>query len=436
MVKIVIINGDAGTGKSHKLSKYINNAKINNKSFIALAYTHSAINNLYNIYCSDFPNEPIEKDYFKTIHSYFHIDTTTNKILSHAFDNVEYMFIDEYSLISVQLVDIIKNIIKSHVNKLILCGDYKQLKTIDAKENIEYDKLEKYFNDLKELNKNAITAIKHFDNSILSTDFIKNNIANIVMLNVCLRSNEKIKNMIKKICFDEYNEEFIKNNICCLSTAIDKIKRENYTFIASKYKYLQRIHNMLNDGEDTINIIQNNLPSSYGLSTLHLIKNEYITITENFTESGELFTNGDKLKFIDYNSNFKSMTLYNEELNKYSIIHPIAKNEFNKIIKIDNIKCLGMVEENVYVYFPVVPENLITFHKSQGRTLKKVIICLNSLFDFAMLYTGLSRAAEDVLLCSVEEGNKTELKNINSVYSYLNTLVKCELLENHKIINK
>lgn len=439
MVKIIIINGDAGTGKTHKLSNFINIVINKNKSFVALSYTHSAINNLYKTYTNMFNDSLLNREQFQTLHKFFRIDIKTGKINSSTIKHYNYMFIDEYSLISVQLFESIKTAIENNIDKLVLCGDYKQLKTIDAKTEISYENLEKYMNIINEqnnINKNIIEAIRHYDNSILSLSFIHKNISDIVVLKKCLRSNDNVKNTITKLCFsDNIDESFLKSKLCCLSTVIDLIVRHGYIFIASRYKYLQNIHDKVNQGLKTTNIYQTDLLTEYGLNCLHLTENQQIIITENFTECDELFTNGDTFKFIEYNNKNKVITLFNEETNEYHFIHPLVKNVFNKTVKLPNdynLNKLGQIEYNneiLYAYFPIVPSNLITYHKSQGKTYKNVILCIDSLFDFAMLYTGLSRAAENVLLFSFNDNDKTELNNINSIYTYLNTLIKIDLFD-------
>jgi hypothetical protein len=66
----------------------------------------------------------------------------------------------------------------------------------------------------------------------------------------------------------------------------------------------------------------------------------------------------------------------------------------------DYIKQLGdeSVRTAIYQtgYYPVAPHNLITFHRSQGKTIPNVIVCIDDIFDLGMLYTGITRAVNDV----------------------------------------
>lgn len=53
-----------------------------------------------------------------------------------------------------------------------------------------------------------------------------------------------------------------------------------------------------------------------------------------------------------------------------------------------------------YKFYPL---NLYTFHKSQGLTFKNIIICTDNLFEFPMLYTGITRASNDIKFYSSKE---------------------------------
>ena len=48
-------------------------------------------------------------------------------------------------------------------------------------------------------------------------------------------------------------------------------------------------------------------------------------------------------------------------------------------------------------YYPVIASNIMTFHRSQGKTIENVIISIDSMFDVGMLYTGITRASKNVV---------------------------------------
>ena len=442
MVKITLINGDAGTGKTFKLTKYINNVIDKNKTFICLAFTHSAVNNLYDMFRFNYPNKLIDKEYFQTIHKYFKIDPKKETINNYSFNHIDYMFIDEYSLISVNLLELIKDIIKKHVDRLVLCGDFKQLRTIDSKTNINYVSLNKYAEILNEYNfdKDIIKAIQLFDNSILSTKFINKNITDIVILKEHIRNDDKILEIINNICFKEIDNEYIKTLYCCKSSLVDLMKNKGYAFIASTYDNLQKVNNMLSSNEhDTIEIKQKDLPSEYGLNNINLKYNQKVVITETLKYGDDIITNGDILIFKEYNNKTNTITIYDDDTDKYFIISPqvVAANN-NKIPKDFSASVLGKFKYNdviYYSYFPILPNNLITYHKAQGKTIDNVILCVDNIFEFSMLYTGLTRAKNNVLLFSFSEQIKN-IKNVNTIYEYLNIMINELLYKEHTIIQK
>ena len=75
----------------------------------------------------------------------------------------------------------------------------------------------------------------------------------------------------------------------------------------------------------------------------------------------------------------------------------------------------------------VMPSYLYTFHKSQGLEFDNVAICIDDLFDFSMLYTGITRARKNVIFFTmnsmiykdIEEMIKETLKldSIKDIYT-------------------
>jgi hypothetical protein len=119
-----------------------------------------------------------------------------------------------------------------------------------------------------------------------------------------------------------------------------------------------------------------------------------VIITENIKYGDEIITNGDEYIFEDYVN--KSLVLSRDD---------------NKIF-VDMINGC----------YPILPANVITYHKAQGKSYDNVILCVDNLFDFTMLYTGLSRARNNILLFTFDDKNN-ELNNITEQYEFLNILV-------------
>lgn len=401
-MKITIISGDAGTGKTYYLAKFIESIK--DKKFHCLAFTHSALNNLWQTYHYLYPNSNVHRDVFSTIHSFFRINPEVNRIGKFTYQKYDYIIIDEYSLISIALFNMIKDVLNEYCDNLIICGDYKQLRTIDYKKSIDYVDLDKYLNIFDSLDKDKIDAICHYENSILSLPFIKNNTKENIILTEQKRNNNIVSSIIDNLCFHDGN---YKSLIITKPTLFECISH-GFTFIASRYDYLQEIHEFVSTrlGKKLI-INQHGIPNNIGLEKLYLENGDKIIITENIKYGDEIITNGDEFTFIDYSNNL----LYLQDDNDNSVIlSPLGKG-----------KKLGRDKNNDYLYFPILPSNMITYHKSQGKTYENVVLCIDRLFDFTMLYTGLSRAKSNVLLFSVDGNN--DIPFTAKKYEALNRLV-------------
>ena len=375
MVNITLIMGDAGTGKSYELANRIHDVFKNNKTFVVLAFTHSAVNTIYNTFYKLY-HEDI-RDKFMTIHKYFRINIITNTIQHNVFDNLDYMFIDEYSLISNKLMINIFGAIQSSVNNLIICGDYKQLHSVDISENVSYESLIKYskvLNNKYPFDKEVIDAIQHFDNSILALNEIQNNLHEKVILTKQKRSAINITKLVNNIVFS--NEVIDEDDFISRSSFPGLINNNGYVFIASKYSILQKIHDCVTNYE-TRNLYVIN--QSVGLKRMKLYEGQLVTITTNTND----MCNGDEYIFEEYSVK-----------GEYILLRDTKTNEYKYLYMIDYV---DDERTNPIKYFPIIPAYLTTFHKSQGKTYDNVIICVDDLFDFTMLYTGITRAREDVL---------------------------------------
>jgi exodeoxyribonuclease V alpha subunit len=70
-------------------------------------------------------------------------------------------------------------------------------------------------------------------------------------------------------------------------------------------------------------------------------------------------------------------------------------------------------EEEVRKNIPIaLPTYLYTFHKSQGLEFDNVAICIDHLFEFPMLYTGITRARKRVVFFTMNHGLTMELDTI------------------------
>ena len=156
VIEYEIICGMAGVGKTQMLAEYI--LQQEPRSFRVLSSTHSALNNLYTRCLSLLQQRNddlyLEKADFRTIHSYFKIDTDMSGVKTGVkFDPLQttsndgILFIDEFGLVEKRIFKKCLNRLKysNHVQKVVLCGDVMQLKGITIeKQLISFRKLHEY----------------------------------------------------------------------------------------------------------------------------------------------------------------------------------------------------------------------------------------------------------------------------------------------------
>lgn len=406
MVFIELITGKAGCGKSFMLSKYIKIAAAKTNKWIVLAYTHSAVKNIEQYVANNYKDIDTT-NHFMTIHKYFHINYYNKdiNIISRGWEHLDYMFIDEFSLISIYLFTSIWPMIKSYVGKLILCGDYRQLKPVNSSDKIYYDNLKRYL-ALVNINVNNVDAIQHFDNIILSLDVVKNNVKKVVNLTKQYRADSNVNKLIETLCFADIqpktNALNISKYMVKLSSVVNLVENNNYVFIASTYKQLRKINKLISkqDGVDIPVLTTSNENDSIEMLTIKV--NEVVRITETYDD----FQNGELYIIVDIYDN--CLIVKNTLTNELKQLFPIK-------CKQDELQGIG--------YYPVLPSYLLTFHKSQGLTINNVIISLDNIFDFAMLYTGISRSRNNILFYTDKQTiDYSIFENIKTNYTTLDTL--------------
>ena len=425
MVFIELITGKAGCGKSYTLSKYINIANTKTNNWIVLAYTHSAVKNIKQYVKDNYPNIDTT-NHFKTIHKYFHISFTNdeNIINNNTYEYIDYLFIDEFSLVSIKLFSTIWPIIQKYIGKLILCGDYRQLKPIDNIDKISYDNLKNYLS-LFPIHIDDIEAIKHFDNLVLSLDVVKQNVKKCVNLITQHRANSQVNKFIERLCFNnsmcqETNKQLVRElvdkHIICLQTLVNLVKNNGYTFISSTYKQLEQVNTLIEKHASVITREQNVVKIVNQINTIrgddnktHDTKNKamkqiYVKLGDNIriTETYNELQNGDIYKLIEVCDNY--LIVQNNETEEYKQVFPIINKDM--------------------MYYPILPDYLLTFHKSQGLSIDNVIISLDNLFDFTMLYTGISRARENILFYTDNKVNYEIFDIIKHSYNKLDDIMK------------
>lgn len=366
-VKFVL--GKAGTGKTTTIL----NSLLNFDSVLCIAYTHSAVENLRSKSNNNFK--------YMTIHKYLKLPI--NKIIYRKlkeYERFDYIVIDEVSLIPLNIIDILFNLTNYFKEtKFIFIGDLLQLPCINKDKkllNIKQKYLKKYpgFKNVVSNLENCLKLVLYLNDTIYFNEYFMNNDKMILTYNY--RNNEYVQSIINELICCFYNEE-LKNNIMKYIININELYNyKDYVKLASRYKYLKTLYsvsNIMKDDEKCVNC----------------------KIGEIFIKNGDILV---------ANENIEDMDLVNGE--EY-----IIENVDDELLMF-NIK-------------KFLPYNYLTIHKSQGKTLDKIVVCIDDLFEISMFYTALTRAKTDIkLIClgSIEKEIE-KIKDNNVLFNILNNVL-------------
>lgn len=373
-VKFVL--GKAGTGKTTTIL----NSLVNFNSVLCIAYTHSAVENLRS--------KSNNKFKYMTIHKYLKLPI--NKIIYRKlkeYERFDYIVIDEVSLIPLNIIDILFNLTNYFKEtKFIFIGDLLQLPCINKDKkllNIKQKYLKKYpgFKDAICSLDNCLKLVLYLNDTIYFNEYFMNSDKMILTYNY--RNNDYVQSVINELIYCFYEEELKKNikkyiiNINELYTGSNgttgQSPYKDYVKLASRYKYLKTLYsvsNIIKDDEKCVNC----------------------KIGEIFIKNGDILV---------ANENIEDMDLVNGE--EY-----VIKNVDDELLMF-NIK-------------KFLPYNYLTIHKSQGKTLDKIVVCIDDLFEISMFYTALTRAKTDIkLIClgSIEK-EVEKITNNNVLFNILN----------------
>ena len=412
---ITVIYGKAGSGKSTILAKRILEAK----DYYVLAPTNAAVENIYRMVCNGTVKE-IKRDRFKTMYSFFRIDYETENVLG-AIYYPSVLFVDEFGLMPKQLFKTCLNYAeRGGVLKMIISGDMMQLSPIyEHKQYISLSRLRRLNNGWSALMNNKSrcmqadgrveslysSVIEHFQLSSLSLKKLLQ--SELIPLTVNRRANDITKQTLTAIYNKDtgYAYQFVE-----FFDMLRLINDEDYIFIASRYKILQHVYDALYERylkrvEGLVIIDQSKAGNKAFYNRLYLtpgmaiiacqtVKNEYI--------------NGQELIFTG-----------NEEAQGLKCIDPMT----NEIIYIHKVR--DSIDSS---YYPISPAFLLSVHKAQGRSIDKVIVCIDEMFDISMLYTAVTRARNNLVFYSCEAINERVKKLIDVAhvdeFKQLNTIVK------------
>ena len=408
MIKTKFILGEAGTAKTTTIIDMIDEMN----DYVCLALTHSAVKNMINKFTSKYSSKGDSKDvpknipkdanlksysdaHFKTIHSFFRLkfDDNGNEIyqLNQILDIPSYIFIDEVSLISLDIINIIyqtilKNIPPDRVITLIMVGDILQLNPISKHISlINYHNLFDVPNICIGFQESMLIA-SHLSNNVFATDYYKQSSKMILTKNY--RSNSRVLNILNEVLtdFKQIRKYTIKN------VEINKYINKGYIVLASKYDHLKLIY-------QNTDIVSRSHCIKTDIGKLKFNDGDELLLTKNLNKD---FVNGDKIRVY-----LKDDTL------TFTDSDPNETGEPNIYMSLYN--------ENER--YPLLPTNFITIHKAQGLSLDKVIIVLDDMFEITMLYTAITRAVSDVKFVVLNKLDGKKMRLYNRSFNILKTIL-------------
>lgn len=391
--KSIFITGGAGTGKSFILKKIIHELKKMDLNILITASTGTAS---YNINGS-------------TIHRSLGLTHIPKKEQMYSkevlINNLDIIIIDEISMVSCDLFDIIYEGINEIRNKnvnnkkvqYIIVGDFLQLPPVDKKKDIKFafesknwkkciDKIINLKINYRNNNNNYLKILKNIRNGICTDNdeiFIKN-----------LYNNNIIYDDIIPTKIYTTNKEVDDENIKNLSYLKGKIYK--YKIIYEK-KQDPNILNM-----EDINIKLDIIINDFNSRIINLKIGAQIMITRNISNN---IYNGIRGVITGFKENYKinydkipewkkdKIHIIKEFIEKNNNALPIIKLENNKFITLEPMIFKEEID-NSYINIIQLPIKLcyaITVHKCQGMSINKCIIKLNRVFVSGQTFVALSR---------------------------------------------
>lgn len=408
-VEILTIYGKAGSGKTTKLLELIGKTK----NYVVLAPTNAAVENIWNMAVSQLPKTP-NRDNFKTMYSFFRIDYENDNVLGAVYCP-KNIFIDEFGLMNKYLFK--RCILNAEMNgceKIIICGDVMQLNPIYPTKqlislsklnrlNQNYDKIMKQINHNNETNLLFPSVVEHIQLNLFGTKRIRN--SKLMMLDSNKRANNEVKEILNNIYSGNksFHYQFVE-----FYDLPKLINDEKYIFIAAKYKILQQVYDLIYEN--------------------YLKQYEPIIINQ----STSFKTSYKRLYLIPGMNIIACDTVKNEYINGQELI-------FSGNIESQGLKCINPLNnETIYIheckdrfnnnYFPITPSYLLSVHKSQGRSIEKVIVCIDDMFEISMLYTAITRSKSVLRFYSKEQVSNRIDKLIENAFipefKQLNTMAR------------
>ena len=390
---VSIIYGKAGTGKSSLLGGLLNTIEFINNQFteqqiqvLFLTPTAKAKMKLYEDILKDYIKY---KDNIKTINSFCYIE------LLDCYKNNNLIVIDETSMVDIDLMNKMLEIIINIKNVSILfLGDIRQLPSIGPGD---------------------------FLNNIIESKCFSSTELNIVVRNGGIITDvlDKITDGIMLNPSDYDNTPDFRWIIPCNKNYLNYIKK----LISPDDMIIATTNKIINNLTNEIRKLKN--PNESSFNSFDYIDKDYNKITLKVNDP------------VIFNQNFNQDGLFNGMTG--TIIEIV--NSYN-VTKMCNITKIKVQFSNTFFIFDsdseyirhLKPAYMITVHKSQGQEYTNIIVLLtdSELLNRNTLYTAISRAKKSVCILVTEKILAKAIKKKNkrnSLLSFLFTYYQTENIE-------
>lgn len=366
---MIVVYGQAGSGKTSLLISTLRERQVKGLTCVVLTPTHSSKRNIENkIECR-----------VSTIYSFYRIDYVNNIVVGMQKTDLErtnVILIDEFSLIPKDIFRKILHQTPSSI-EIIAFGDPGQLNPVNInKKYISLKSLKRYLSENMDYD-----VIAHHSSSVFSLKSFRMSDKRLLPENK--RAGDSISNLIHSLFFT--NDE-VKLEIIGPSRLVNLIQSGNWTLIASTYKLLDQAYSRLNSTTQSKSkeLIVKCTSTTPHLNSIHFRVNDKYIIGERCDrlKNGEVVT----CKSIDG--------------------EVLLEDESGEVFTYDGS-------------FSILPQFLITAHKSQGMTIENVIVELDDLFESSMLYTMVTRASKSLLFYQSNIGDMSWKDHLSSTRKLL-----------------
>lgn len=377
----IFLTGDAGTGKSYVVSKFISDAQSEGKNVMVLAPTGIAAGNMGGV----------------TLHNQFNIPLGPLVGVrragkdDRALENTDVLVIEEISMCRIDLFE--------YVSKLILRANSERIAR--GKKPIQIIVLGDFFQlppvttaDEKKILDNYYGKDIGLGFAFESVYWTLHEFKNVILLDVVRQDNREFIEYLNRIrlgdktCIDDLYKKSAKVrddtaiNMCGLNRNVKAINDKGLGKLNSKLVEYQSIITY-EDGIDGAEIINNSplvehiLKLKVGARVMTLV-NDKDSVFYNGSMGEVVGLAGDYISVKLDNGWTVNIERYDWPIYKYDVDYSGAKE---KLV----IKQIGTVTQ-----FPLKLAYAITIHKSQGQTFDKVNLSPYS-WDCGQLYVALSR---------------------------------------------